>query len=466
MSTVVCEACDETVPAARFCDECDELLKDGIVPSVDEYKRDFTNRMSDAALDATHNSVTFEALRIEHDKYDRPLGGYLFASEQPEAICELYWLEVSDDANYSSRLGNGFFKDGHLIITDERVIAITPRKGDSQVFATKMADIIDSEEASKWIGGSLMIPLADGFTVQCELDAGKKLLEELTNVVESLARQHDSAKSRAAKFIQAIDDEVATASDAEVVLRNVADLFAERDELTQFDHAVANADSLDDLLVAIASSGMIRDPADSPDPDGEGEELPDVGEQASKVPLRVRASETIKNAEPQEVALYTLGATLGLGAYAISAPFSTTAGITALAAGGTATGLYASANPESVVAQISPLALAMNMNQRGRAVQQSSMAGSANLGRALGAMEYLGGQNYDTAYAQWFAEADIDSVIRAAEMAQRHAEKNPELGTPREASMLGAIGGLAHSYTDHDGDVDSLYEDIPDTLEE
>jgi hypothetical protein len=421
--------------------------------------------MSDAALDATHNSVTFEALRVEHDKYDRPLGGYLFASEQPEAICDLYWAEVSDDADYSSRLSPGFFKDGHLIITDERVIAVTPRKGDSQVFAIRMADIVDSEGASKWLGGSLMIPLADGFTVQYELDAGEELLEELTSVVESLERQHDSAESRAAKFIQAIDDEVTTASDAEAVLRNVADLFAERDELTQFDHAVANADSLDDLLVSIASSEVIHNPNDDSVPDKKGGEVPAAEEQASKVPLRVRANETIKNAEPQEVATYTLGATLGLGLYAISAPFSTTAGLAALAAGGTATGLYASANPESLVAQINPLALAMNMNQRGHAVQQSSMAGSANLGRALGAIEYLGNQNYDTAYAKWLAEADIDAVMRAAEMAQRHAENNPKLGTAREASILGAIGGFAHSYTDHDGDVDSLFQESPDTLE-
>jgi hypothetical protein len=310
-----------------------------------------------------------------------------------------------------------------------------------------------------------MIPLADGFTVQYELDAGEELLEELTSVVESLERQHDSAESRAAKFIQAIDDEVTTASDAEAVLRNVADLFAERDELTQFDHAVANADSLDDLLVSIASSEVIHNPNDDSVPDKKGGEVPAAEEQASKVPLRVRANETIKNAEPQEVATYTLGATLGLGLYAISAPFSTTAGLAALAAGGTATGLYASANPESLVAQINPLALAMNMNQRGHAVQQSSMAGSANLGRALGAIEYLGNQNYDTAYAKWLAEADIDAVMRAAEMAQRHAENNPKLGTAREASILGAIGGFAHSYTDHDGDVDSLFQESPDTLE-
>jgi hypothetical protein len=403
---------------------------------------------------------------VEHDKYDRPLGGYLFALEQPKAICELHWAELSNDADYSSRISAGVFKDGHLVITDGRVIAITPGEDESQVFAIRMADIVDSDGASKWLGGSLTIPLADGFTVQYELDADEELLEELSNLVESLAKQHDSAESRAAKFIQAIDDEVATASDAEVVLRNVADLFAERDELTQFDHAVANADSLDDLLVSIASSGVIHDPGEDSVPDSESGKVPVSEEQASNPPLRVRATETIKDAEPQDVAMYTLGATMGLGAYAISAPFSTALGLTALAAGGTATGLYASANPESVVAQINPLALAMNMNQRGSAVQQSSMAGSANLGRALGAVEYLGNQNYDTAYAQWFAEVDIDSVMRGAEMAQRRAENNPELGTAREASMLGGIGGLAYSYADHDGDVDSLFEELPDTPEE
>jgi hypothetical protein len=422
--------------------------------------------MSDAALEATHNSVTFDALRTEHDKYDRPLGGYLFALEQPKAICDLYWAEVSDDEDYTSRLSSGFLKEGHLVITDERVIAITPREDGSQVFAIRMVNIVDSEGASKWLSGSLIIPLVDGFTVQCKLDADEELVEELSNLVGSLAKQRDSAESQAAKFIQAIDDEVATASDAEAVLRSVAELFAERDELTQFDHAVANADSLDDLLVSITSSGVMRGPDEDSVADNESGEVPVSEEQASKPPLRARASETIKDAEPQDVAMYTLGATMGLGAYAISAPFSTALGLTALAAGGTATGLYASANPESVVAQINPLALAMNMNQRGGAVRQSSMVGSANLGRALGAAEYLGDQNYDTAYAQWFAEVDIDSVMRVAEMAQRHAEDNPELGTPKEASMLGAIGGFAYSYADHDGDVDSLFDEDPDAVEE
>jgi hypothetical protein len=100
----------------------------------------------------------------------------------------------------------------------------------------------------------------------------------------------------------------------------------------------------------------------------------------------------------------------------------------------------------------------MNMNQRGRHVSNSPIAGTANVGRALGATEYLGSLEYDSAYAQWLVEADIDSVISGAEVAQRRAAQNVALGNRREASLLGALGGLAYGYTDYDGDVDSLFD--------
>lgn len=466
MSTVICGACDETVPAARLCTECNEVLNDDIVPSVEEYKSDFTTRMSDVALDAAHDSITFDALRSEYDKYDRPLGGYLFPSEQPEAVCELHWSEVSDDADYSSKISSGLFNDGHLLITEERVIAILPGEEDAQVFATGMADIIDSGKSSSWRKSLLRLSLADGFTVRHEVDVDGDVLNSLNGILRVLADQYDSAESQAAKFINAVDDEVSTASDAETVLRNVADLFEERDELTQFDHAVANADSLDELLVALAASGVVGESAGDSTPDNGEEDVVTMEDHAPKMSLRVRASETIKNAEPEEVAKYTLAAALGGGAYAISAPFSTTLGLAALAAGGTATGLYASANPESIVARIDPMVLAMNMTQRGQAVEQSSMAGSKNTGMALGALEYLGSVDYDTEYAKWLAEADFDTVIRGAELAQQHAEDNPALGTPREASMLGGLGGLAYGYTGFDGDVETMFDMNAKSVEE
>lgn len=464
MSTTLCNACGETVPAARHCKNCREQLKANVVPPFEDYRDDFTTRMSDAAFEVEDDSVSFETLRSKHDGYDRPLGGYLFAAERPEKVCDLSSVQVSDDAAYSADLTTGFLKSGHLVVTSERLVAVLPREGEDQVFGTELTDVVDLETSSKLLGGSLVVSLASGFTVTYDLDADDTLLAELVDVVRRLEAAHDSTESRAAKFVRAVDEEVTTAEDAETALRNVADLFAERDEVTYFDHAVADADSLDELLGAVAGATRGPDAVDGSSSSETTTALPTPMKRPMPGSLRTRVAGTLQSADPREVGKYTLAATLGLGAYAISAPFSTTLGLAALATGGTATGLYASANPESVVAQIEPMTLVMNMNQRGRQVHHSPIAGTATVGRALGAADYLGGLEYDSAYAQWLVEADVDSVIRAAEVAQRRAEQNPALGGPREASLLGGLGGLAYGYTDYDGDMDSLFDrDTPDT---
>ncbi|SFL14898.1 hypothetical protein SAMN04487950_2727 [Halogranum rubrum] len=468
MTTTLCDACGEVVPTARHCEACREPLQTDVVPPFDDYRRDFTARMSDAALDADHDSVSFEALRSRHDSYERPLGGYLVEGEQPEIVCELSSAHVADDGSYDFELDTGFLKSGHLVVTSERLVTVLPGSGEPQVFEVGMTDVVGVETDSKLLGASLVVSLASGFTVTYDVDADDTLLTELADAVRRVEARHDSTESRAAKFVQAVDDEVEAADDAETVLRNVADLFAARDEVSYVDHAVADADSVDELLDAIGDARRGGDDERGDDTD-DSSTLPVTDRDADRGRLtlpkrptpgsiRTRVTGTLKDADPREVGKYTMAATLGLGAYAISAPFSTTAGLAALAAGGTATGLYASANPESVVGQVDPMMLVTTMNQRGRHVHNSPIAGSANVGRTLGVAEYLGGLEYDSAYAQWLVEADIDSVVDAAEVAQRRAEQNPALGGPREASLLGALGGLAHGYTDFDGDVGSLFD--------
>ncbi|SEO90479.1 hypothetical protein SAMN04487948_10763 [Halogranum amylolyticum] len=466
MTTKICNGCGETVPAARYCEECHAPLTENVVPPSEEYERDFTTRMNDAAVEATHDSVSFDTLRSDHGSYDRPLGGYLFASERPAAVCELSSVRLSADSTYSSELATPFLTDGHLVVTRDRLVAVLPREGETQLFDVSMADIVDVEAESKLLGGALVVSLASGFTVTYDLDASDELLTELTDGIQRLEARDDSTESRAAKFVQTVDDEIAAATDAETALRNVADRFATRDEVTAFDHAVASADSVDELLDAIAEGSDAPDASASRQRPEPATNLPTPSTGPTAGALRTRVAGALRNADPQEVGKYTLAATLGLGTYAISAPFSTTLGLAALAAGGTATGLYATANPESVVAQADPMELVMSMNHRGRHVSHSSIAGTANAGRLLGAAEYLGDLEYDTAYAQWLVEADIDTVVRAAEVAQRHAKRNPEFGTEREASLLGAIGGLAYGYTDDDGGVESFFDEDVTAIDE
>jgi hypothetical protein len=466
MTTTLCDACGEVVPVARHCEACREPLQTDVVPSLEDYRQDFTARMSDAALDVEHDSVSFEVLRSKHGSYERPLGGYLLDTERPEMVCELSSVQVADDATYTSELTAGFLKHGHLVVTTERLVAVLPGKDEAQVFETDLTDVVDVETDSKLLGASLVVSLTSGFTVTYDVDADDTLLAESADAVRRLEARHDSTESQAAKFVRAVDEEVTAAEDAETLLRNVADLFAERDEVTYVDHAVAGADSFDELLDAVADSRRGGDAADRstlPEPATDRgratlSSLPTLPTRQTPGALRTRVAGTLQNAEPREVGKYTMAATLGLGAYAISAPFSTTLGLAALAAGGTATGLYASANPGSVVAQVDPMTLVANMNQRGRHVHDSPIAGTANVGRALGAAEYLGGLEYDSAYAQWLVEADIDSVVTGAEVARRRAAQNDALGEPREASLLGALGGLAYGYTDDAGDVDSLFD--------
>jgi hypothetical protein len=225
---------------------------------------------------------------------------------------------------------------------------------------------------------------------------------------------------------------------------------------------------MDDLFARLSA----RSPADpssdaaersESDPESAAGSTPVPASDASSVPsaltgsrpprladVQRRVTHTLRNADPGEVAKYSLAAGVGFGAYAVSAPFSTTAGLALLAAGGAATGAYASSHPNSLAARIDPVELALNARARGKQWSASAGAKREGTGAALGTLEYLAPRAVPGAYAHWVANADFDSVMEGSDAALRAADESGEWYSPRGAAALGGGAGLLYSYLDEE----------------
>jgi len=341
-----------------------------------------SERFSDIALNAGHESVTFDRLRSKHDSYERPLGSYLQEDEQPEAICDIKKCTIKGVDGSSWKISAGVLDSGHTVITDERVIALFPRDENSQLIAVQFTDVVAVDKFSNWRSDVLSIKDIEGYEYEFVLDVDGKTFETVADLVRDLNDAVDSEESRAVRFLNKIDTEIESAENAEGALYAIAELFENRSEETHFDQAVAEADSIEELVEGMAEAPGFETV--------QGELSESESETSLAKPtlnmgnLQQRISETARDADPKDVGKYSLGAVLGFGTAAVSAPISTTVGIAALLAGGAATGAYASTNPNSVAARIEPLQLAMNARGRSSQFGSSSRAGGFGTGAALG----------------------------------------------------------------------------------
>lgn len=469
MPGYLCDECEKTVPRARYCPNCNSSSIREISPSADYEDSNMSERFSDIALNAGHESVTFDRLRSKHDSYERPLGSYLQEDEQPEAICDIKKCTIEGVDGSSWKISAGVLDSGHTVITDERVIALFPRDENSQLIAVQFTDVVAVDKFSNWRSDVLSIKDIEGYEYEFVLDVDGETFETVADLVRDLNDAVDSEESRAVRFLNKIDTEIESAENAEGALYAIAELFENRSEETHFDQAVAEADSIEELVEGMAEAPGFETV--------QGELSESESETSLAKPtlnmgnLQQRISETARDADPKDVGKYSLGAVLGFGTAAVSAPISTTVGIAALLAGGAATGAYASTNPNSVAARIEPLQLAMNAKGRSSQIGSSSRAGGFGTGAALGTIEYLSqmdSNDVNEAYAKWLSEVDIDSVIEGQKTAARYARQSNEFDNPKQASILGGAAGLAYGYTDFDEDINQALDDdvVGEILEE
>lgn len=454
MASYTCEACQETTPEARYCVHCGCATMLKIIPSTRTLAHNMSKRFDGHDLAIEKPGVSHETIHSNHDAYSRPLGGYLLEGELPEAICEIRKVTVSglQGSESSVELSPSISENGHMILSDQRVVAVLPSETEPQVISLDYEDIVNVESRTGWIKRRIVFTDTEKDEYVFLTAGDKNTFESITQAASDRVQESGTAKATAARFIQEVNGEIASADRAETALRSIADLFEEREERTQFDELVADAESLSDLL------GQHEDAAE---PVNE-ENLP--AQNISKrrnLPGRVKS--TIRDADAREVGKYSLAAVFGGAAVAASAPFSTTAGIAALLTGGAATGAYASTHPDSMAANIDPIEFAMGVSSRGRHHNRSSMPGGHGVGTAFGLMEQIEETDPDHAYAQWLAEVDFNEVMEAAEYAATRSEQIPGVDNERDASIIGGAAGLAGSYGDLN---DDFLESVDEQLDE
>jgi hypothetical protein len=461
MAASQCPDCEATVPEARLCINCSVPRSDTGIPSEVAYLDGLTERLSRRATAASHDSVSFDILRSTHEKYDRPLGGYLLSKEQPEAVFQLNKTIVEGYAESSWTVKSGVMNSGHLVVSKDRLVSVTPSGEVAQVVPVHVCDVVSVSTRSTWRDSVLSVDLVDGTTYTYYLGGmSDDDLESGRTLIEELHRSQNSAESRARQFVQDADDAIAESETAESALRSVADLFAERDERTVFDQSVAESESVQELFTALSNSTAIASPVTESQIDSDADvSLPVRRPRLSN--LRRQVAYTAQNADPAEVGKYALGAGIMLGTFAVSAPISTSIGLAAIAAGGAATGAYASTHPNSFAAQIDPIPFAISAKAAGRRWEKNPAPGGASIGMALAAIDHLEGDVVPPEYAHWVANADYDAIMRGAEMARRAAESSQGSTNPEHAAALGGGFGLLHGYLD-----DESRDDLEELLDE
>lgn len=459
----LCEECEQTVPRARYCPECGSSTGSVSIDGVNEHE--MSEHFSEIALDARHESISFDALRSQHESYNNPLGSYVKQNEQPEILCEVKKCIVEGVEDSSWKISAGILDSGHLLVTDERIVAIFPKEGDPQIIDIPFADTVTVDESRNWRSNKLVIVDFQDYRYEFILNEDQDTLGTVASIVRDLNEAVDSENSSAVKFLNKIDTEVATADDAESALYAIAELFESRTEKTHFDQAVAESNSIEELgqkMAAMPGVGISQNRS------LESQSTTTLAKPDVDVTnLRQRVTQTARNADPKDVGKYSLGAVLGFGTAAVSAPISTTVGIAALLAGGAATGAYASTNPNSMAARVDPLPLAMNARGRSSQLASNRGPGSYGTGAALGMVEYLSqvdDNNLDQAYAKWLSEVDIESVIEGQRVATRYANNSDEFDNPSQAGLLGGAAGLAYGYADFEDNIDEIVDD--DILDE
>jgi hypothetical protein len=395
---------------------------------------------------ADHESVTFDTLRSRHGTYDRPLGEYLHADEQPELVLPLKKVKFSDAHDNDWSVSAGIRKKGHCIVTRDRVVGLLPKSSHPQVVPVDLDAVENVSVADGRLSTSLVF---DGeYEYRYKIDVSDADAERTVELINHFQQLEGDVDEEALEFLLEANQRVSASDDAETALRSLAALFAERDGPVQFDQVVADATTIDDLIDAVT----VQQPLTT------GTILSDIegGTTGETAPLHQRAAATVKNADPKTVGAYSVGALIMAGTAPISAPISTTIAFSGVLTGGTALGLYADANPNSAIGRIDPIQLSIASRMRGRRVAASAGVGGMKTGMLLGAAKHVGEANADRAGAQWLTEIDIDSVMKGQKLA---AEYEEAFNNTREASLFGGTVGLMYGYADVENDLDELVDD-------
>lgn len=448
---IECSSCGSVVPEARYCPNCDAELGVQEVPPRDSSS---TGRLSDAAAAADHESVTFRTLRSKHDQYDRPLGSYLFEGERPELVVAVGGVVLESYAGETWRIRPGFRRRGHAIVTDRRVLVVSPGKRGDQLYAVGHEEAVAVEIGSSWFDDTLSVELVDGSSVTLAVAGlNDEELATARDRIEELVRANDTDESRTAAFVREADDAVTDATDAASALRATADLFDERGD-TVFDHHAAAADSASDLFARLADAFDVEpdDPERRPAGEADGEDASLPAPRIDVPSVRRNLERALREGDPKEAGKWAIGAGIAGFSVAVSLPFSTAAGLGAIALGGAATGAYASANPDSAAARIDPIEMAVGAKTRERRWKRRSAPGGAAVGSAVGVAEHVVERTGDSAYAHWWANVDPELVLRGAELGARTAESSPHVENESTAALLGGGFGLAYGYSELNAD--------------
>lgn len=440
MTTQRCSACSKVVLQSRDCINCGHSLNTTLVPKRKE--------------------------ELQAQYYDRPISGYLFEHEKQIGLFNCSGINIKYRTRDEWTIKPGFGQKSSVVVSDGRVFAVTSTDSRDQIVSADYRDIVGVSVRSGLRKSSLSLQLVDGVTYTFTLKrASSQKLQSAAKTIREKSAQKDSPKSRATEFIKKVDTAVDHADDAETALLDIAQLFSDRDEETVFDQAVDEAGSLDELLQTLTSSPDVDVPSGlSNDTAASDVEL--TLQQSSLSNLREQAAYTARNADPAVVGLYAIGAGVGFGTYAISAPFSTALGLGMLATGGALTGAYASAYPDSAVAQIDPIELAISARSRGRLWKRSAAPGGAGTGALIGAIDYTAGKAVPPQYAHWYANTDLDTIMQGAALGARTAENSPNFDGIYSAAILGGGFGLAYGYVDQGGKLGDLEKLLDDDLYE
>lgn len=455
MERVPCPGCSMQVPATWHCLDCDRQIADEALPETharfdDDTRTETISRMVDRA---EHESVTFDTLRSDHSTYEWPLGEYLRADEQPELILPLKKIAISDEHDNSWSVSGGIRSTGHCIVTRDRVVGLVPTSSQPQVVPALHESLDEVSMSSGHLSTALV--LSGEHEYKYHIDASESDIEKTVELVRYF-QQLNHRDEEAMDFLIAVNQEVDAADDAEAAFRSLADLFAERDGPVQFDQVVAEASTIEDLFAAMTVQHPVTPGTILSDIEG--------GTTGSSAPLHQRAAATVKNADPKTVGAYSLGAILFAGTAPISAPISTAVAFGGVVGTGTAAGLYADANPNSVVGRVDPIQLGIASRMRGRKFAASAGVGGMKTGMLLGAAKHVGEANADRAGAQWLTELDIDAIMKGQQQVAKHAERREMFDSPAQASAFGGVAGLMYGYADIGDDLGDILDD--DLLQE
>lgn len=462
MVSIRCTECETTVPDGSLCLACGVSRDSNAVPNKTTDSELLSTRLSTKAADADHPSITFDSIRSEYGRYDRPLADYLFAEEQPLALFELEKLliECYDDTSWA--INSGFWSKFHLLISDSRILVIAPGESQDQVLAVPFEDVVSVDTEMSWWGDKIVIEDAEQFKFTYLLhDTTGDDFDEAVRILEVQSKRYESVESQAVTFLQEIDAAIDTSINAEEAFARISKLFADRDEETAFDHAVSEAESLNELMERLSRISMTPDRAlPTPVENAENE----LQLNPPRRSLQREVAYTLQHADPADVGKYVIAGGVLFGSMAVTAPFSTTAGLAAIALSSAATGAYASAHPESTVGQIDPIAVAASAKGFGARWAKSDAPGGKAVGNALGGFQILAQEVAPEEYAHWLANVDSDLIMEGAERGAKAALTNPNLGSQRQGALLGGGFGLAYSYIRNSDDLSDLEPLLDDDL--